>query len=212
MKKLVNGIVEFRNNVQAGYKKAFGKLATGQRPDALFIACSDSRVVPNTFASTDPGDLFVMRNVGNLVPCNAHNCSEAAALEFSLSNLNVRDIIVCGHSECGAMNGLLADIPGSSPLGAWLENGRKSLARYKSGECLDKKLSEVNQLSQLNVLQQLENLKSYPEVQNRLEAKTLNLNAWWFDITEADVYAYDEEENCFKIIDETQAEKMLRLR
>src|SRR5271165_3350755 len=104
MKKLINGIVEFRRNVQKGYRQAFGKLADGQAPDTLFIACSDSRVVPNTFASADPGDLFVIRNVGNLVPhAKTPDNSEAAAMEFAVEKLGVSDIIVCGHSECGAM-------------------------------------------------------------------------------------------------------------
>src|SRR3989344_7005564 len=115
MKKLILGIVEFRNNVQESYREAFGKLATGQAPDTLFIACSDSRVVPNTFASTNPGDLFVLRNVGNLVPpCDKHGLStsdesEAAAIEYSIETLGVTNIIVCGHSECAAMRALVGD-------------------------------------------------------------------------------------------------------
>ena len=116
MQKLVSGIVEFRRSTQESYREAFGKLAVGQFPDALFIACSDSRVVPNTFASTDPGDLFVVRNVGNLIPpCDVQGHSsadesEAAAIEFAIQNLSVKNIIVCGHSECGAMGALIREI------------------------------------------------------------------------------------------------------
>src|ERR1039458_7741616 len=101
MKKLIRGIVEFRKKGQKNYRESFGKLATRQSPDALFIACSDSRVVPNTFASTNPGDLFVLRNPGNLIPpcgkqgISSSDESEAAAIEFSVVNLNVSDIIVC---------------------------------------------------------------------------------------------------------------------
>src|SRR5687768_8428317 len=113
MKKLIQGIVEFRRNMRTGYREVFAKLALGQAPDALLVACSDSRVVPNLFASADPGDLFVIRNVGNFVPPGGdgrsrNDSSEAAAIEFALSKLQVADIIVCGHSECGAMQALLA--------------------------------------------------------------------------------------------------------
>src|SRR5271167_874721 len=114
MKKLVKGILDFRKNVRPGYQKTFAQLALGQSPDALFVACSDSRVAPNVFASTDPGDLFVIRNVGNLIPAcggdhgrSLSDESEAAAIEFALSNLEVANVIICGHSECGAMHALL---------------------------------------------------------------------------------------------------------
>src|SRR5438067_7318172 len=113
MKKLIRGIVEFRKNVRSGYRETFAHLALGQAPDALLIACSDSRVVPNLFASANPGDLFVIRNVGNFVPPAGgdggswNDGSEAAGIEFALSKLPVTDIIVCGHSECGAMQALL---------------------------------------------------------------------------------------------------------
>src|SRR3982750_1591942 len=113
MRKLIRGIVEFRKNVQSDYIERFSHLALGQAPDTLFIACSDSRVVPNLFASADPGDLFVIRNVGNLIaPADSNGLSqdgnsEAAAIEFALANLAITDIIICGHSECGAMHAML---------------------------------------------------------------------------------------------------------
>src|SRR5437016_12969424 len=108
MKKLIQGIVEFRRTAQPDYRKRFAHLALGQRPDTLFIACSDSRVVPNLFASTEPGDLFVIRNVGNLIPpfsegeSGPHFGSEAAAIQFALTQLPITEIVVCGYSECGA--------------------------------------------------------------------------------------------------------------
>src|ERR1700737_3168510 len=104
MKKLIQGIVDFRQNLSEESRSLFAQLALGQKPDALFIACSDSRVAPNVFASTNPGDLFVLRNVGNLIPpaSSSQDCSASAVIEFSIFSLNVSDIIVCGHSECGA--------------------------------------------------------------------------------------------------------------
>src|SRR6266849_3687264 len=113
MRKLVQGIVEFRRSRRPDYAETFSRLALRQKPDALYIACSDSRVAINVFASTEPGDLFVVRNPGNIVSPAAPDGlsvgdeSEAAAIEFAVGQLEVRDIIVCGHSSCGAMSALL---------------------------------------------------------------------------------------------------------
>ncbi len=227
MKKLVKGIVEFRKKILPSYKEKFAELALGQSPDTLFIACSDSRVVPNLFASTDPGDLFVIRNVGNLIPCcqeNGHSSadeSEAAAIEFALLNLNVTDIIVCGHSECGAMQALVEgrEKVKASNLKAWLRHGEPSLQRHgepslqrhgePSLESDKTKLSPVNHLSQMNVLQQLEHLKSYPVVKDRVASGKLKLHGWWFELKGADVYSYEDSEKKFILIDEEQAQKIL---
>lgn len=217
MKKLIQGIVEFRRKVQKDYREAFGKLATGQSPDTLFIACSDSRVVPNTFASTNPGDLFVLRNVGNLIPpCGAHGVSlsdeaEAAAIEFAVLNLNVKDIIVCGHSECGAMRALAdnREMVSTPNLKNWLRHGDLALAQMKSGYVLDQTLAPHNQLSQLNVLLQMEHIRSYPAVQERVANGRLSIHGWWFDITHADVYAFEDELNRFVLIDEDVASRMI---
>lgn len=210
MKKLIQGIIEFRRTVQVGYREAFGKLATGQAPDALFIACSDSRVVPNTFASTNPGDLFVLRNVGNLVaPCGQHGVStsdesEAAAIEFAIMNLSVSYIIVCGHSECGAMKAIInnRNTIETPNLKNWLRHGEPAVDRMRSGLSLDSTLTDHNQLSQLNVLLQIENIKTYPSVQKRLKEGTLSIHGWWFDIAKADVYAFDSKIKKFILIDE----------
>ncbi len=219
MKKLIKGIVEFRRKVQKEYRESFGRLATGQSPDTLFIACSDSRVVPNTFASTDPGDLFVLRNVGNIVPpcgdmsgVSGSDESEAAAIEYSVQSLNVSNIIVCGHSECGAMRALIANrqqVP-SPNLKSWLRHGDQALLQLKSGMILDPELTEHNQLSQLNVLLQMEHVKSYPTVRQRINAGEVSVHGWWFDISRADVYTYDELLKRFVLIDEAEADRLLR--
>src|SRR4051812_40742074 len=109
MKKLIGGILEYRKRLNPELRETFARLALGQAPNALYIGCSDSRVSVNVFASTEPGDLFVIRNVGNLIPpcgpdgVSSADESEAAAVEFAILNLQVTDVIVCGHSECGAM-------------------------------------------------------------------------------------------------------------
>src|SRR5438105_1679859 len=141
MRKLREGIVNFRRRRRPEYASTFARLALGQAPDALFVACSDSRVAPNLFASTEPGDLFVLRNVGNIVaPCGTDGTSESdesegAALEFSVLSLKVSDLIVCGHSECAAMRALVEgreklDLP---HMRSWLRHAQPALERYRSG-------------------------------------------------------------------------------
>jgi carbonic anhydrase len=217
MKKLVKGIVKFRRDTLPQYRETFAKLALGQSPDTLFIGCSDSRVAVNVFASTDPGDLFVVRNVGNMVPpCNEQGQStadesEAAAIEFALNHLNVSTIIVCGHSECGAMQALTngRQQVKMTNLRSWLRHGDVSLAKLDHSEFKKLEIARHNQLSQQNVLQQLEHLKTYPIVRERLEAGKLSLHGWWFELKNADVYAFEEPQGKFVLIDEAEAERII---
>jgi carbonic anhydrase len=217
MKKLINGIVKFRRDVLPTYRETFARLALGQLPDALFIGCSDSRVAVNVFASTDPGDLFVVRNVGNIVPPFCENEqtaafeSEAAAIEFALNTLKVSNVIVCGHSECGAMQALVngRNNVRSSHLREWLSHGDDCMKQLESNQAPNKKLAPHNQLSQINVLKQIEHLKSYPVVQERLQAGKLTMHAWWFELRNADVFCYEENLKEFVLIDEAEAEKII---
>ncbi len=231
MKKLIRGIVEFHNKVRPGVRETFARLALGQSPDALLIACSDSRVAPNLFASTEPGDLFVIRNVGNIIaPCgeagrSLSDESEAAAIEFAACALNVSDIIVCGHSDCGAMRALLDEKrdPETPHLYAWLRHAQGALQQARAGapalrsapdmreagSPMKGKLSLHNHVSQLNVLQQVDHLRTYPAVRGRLAAGRLRLHAWWFDIAEAEVLAYEEQSREFVVIDDAEAARVI---
>ncbi|MBV8881298.1 MAG: carbonic anhydrase [Planctomycetaceae bacterium] len=215
MRKLIRGIMDFRKNRRPEYIETFARLALGQAPDALFIACSDSRVAANLFASTEPGDLFVVRNVGNLVPRgNEHGLAEkdgsvAAAIEFSSAVLKVRDIVVCGHSECGAMKALLEGRNVAPPLKAWLTHAQEPLRKLKAGTRMNAQLEPHNHLSQLNVLEQMEHLRTYPIVRERIAAGELRLNGWWFDIANAEVSAYEEAAGRFVVIDEAEGNRLL---
>ncbi|MGZ3732359.1 MAG: carbonic anhydrase [Parachlamydiaceae bacterium] len=214
MKKLIQGIVEFRRNLTEESRHLYATLALGQKPDTLFIACCDSRVVPNLFASTNPGDLFVLRNIGNLVPpatCPMHDNSASATLEFSMHCLAVRDVIVCGHSECGAMQAILQGIDTLScpHLESWLKYGQEALDKVRQGFVLDPTITEVNQISQMNVLQQMEHVRSYPFIQERLKKKEMRIHGWWFDIAHADVYCYEQDVNRFVLIDEQEVDVIL---
>ncbi|RZA18571.1 MAG: carbonic anhydrase [Proteobacteria bacterium] len=218
MRKLIQGIVDFREHLKPSYQETFERLALGQKPDVLFVGCSDSRVVPNLFASTEPGDLFVIRNVGNLIaPCdvtssqNVREHAEAAAIEYAVLQLGVADIVICGHSECGATLAVLDETRTLSPnLTCWLENLHPSVVRMKNGDVLDSTLSPHNQLSQINVLQQLEHLATYPVVQEALHAGKLRLHAWWFNIAKVEVEIYDPTIKKFRPIDKKMAERLLQ--
>lgn len=214
MRKFIQGIVDFRESLTEESRALFAKLALGQKPDALFIACSDSRVVPNLFASTSPGDLFVLRNVGNLIPpvSATTDSSAIAALEFSLFSLNVTDIIVCGHSECGAMQALAKeeDFPQCSHLSSWLEYGKPAIKKVKEGVTLDSALSHYNQISQVNVLQQMEHIASYAFVQERLKNKQVRIHGCWYDIAHSDVFWYEATLNRFVLVDKEEAAQILK--
>ena len=217
MKKLIKGIIKFRQNSIEEYRNKFAKLALTQKPDALMVACCDSRVVPNVFASSDPGDLFVLRNIGNIVPpyqCkHLEDASIDAAIEFSLLDLAISDIIICGHSECGAMQTLLKNnelYSSDSALNGWLKKAMPSYERFQSG-LFDNEdnLTACNLLSRINVLQQIDNLKTYPLVAEKLKNNNLRIHGWWFDLATADVYHYDYKKEKFIIIDEEESHSIL---
>lgn len=222
MKKLLKGIIDFRKNYLEKYRNKFSKLALRQSPDTLFVACCDSRVVPNVFASSDPGDLFVLRNIGNLIP-SYHlktqgdyqiDSSVAATIEFSLLSLDIQDIVICGHSNCGAMQSLIENdckITCLRPsLNTWLEYAAPSYERFKKCTSKNTKLTPCNLLSRINVLQQMDNLKTYPLVMERLQNNSLKIHGWWFDLATADVYHYDPKTEEFVLIDEKEAKSMLK--
>jgi carbonic anhydrase len=217
MRKLISGIVEFRELHLPRYAERFRDLAHAQSPDALFVTCSDSRVVPDLLASTDPGDLFTMRNVGNLVPpataegVSIGDVSEASAIEYAVLVLKVANIVVCGHSECGAMKAVLA--PGVKPdapnLEKWLHHASTAAFRLQHEGALDATLQPHDQLSQLNVLVQLEHLMSYPIVRAQVAAGTLHLSGWWFDIATGNMYSYERASRSFEVIDGRVAERLI---
>ena len=217
MKKLIKGIIEFRRNVLDSYKETFAQLALYQKPDSLFIGCSDSRVVPNLFASTNPGDLFVLRNIGNIIPQNdntnsaQNETSVAAVIDFALNQLNVTNVIICGHSECAAISAIIdgRESIQSPHLRNWLSYGEVILQPSIADRLINTNLKQHNFLSQLNVLLQLDHLKTYPSVQEKLATGKITIHGWWFDIAKADVYAFEEELKQFVLIDETEAEKIL---
>ncbi len=221
MEKLIRGLLEFRRTALPALLPRLQSLAERQAPKTLFMTCSDSRVVPNLMVSTEPGDLFVSRTVGNLVPradengASTGDFAATACIEFALHVLHVDDVIVCGHSRCGAMKALLEQLPASpdlAHLAGWLEHARPSLDRLRRMTTLDPALPEYDQLSQANVLTQIDHVLSYPQIRDRVVHHDIGIHAWWWDIATGDLHIYDREEHRFALIDERMAERMLQRR
>lgn len=207
MQKLIEGVHRFRTEEFGRYQEMFQKLSTeGQKPHTLFIACSDSRVIAELITQSQPGDLFVVKNIGNIIPpfsAEGSTNSTAAAIEFAITQLEVEDIVVCGHSQCGAMTALLDDdffaedecgcAPTETPhLRTWLRVAApvrtvidRDYTHLSDPEAL------ITAASQENVLFALENLHTYPGVASRLAAGKVHLHAWFFRIATAELFAYD---------------------
>ncbi len=200
MQKLIEGIHKFRTEEFGHYEELFQRLAKdGQDPHTLFITCSDSRVLAELITQSKPGDLFVVKNVGNIVPPHSvtgSTNSTAAAIEFAVGVLGIEDIVVCGHSQCGAMQALITapDLSSMPHFDSWL-----SLAQpvretvLNSYRHLESVQDQANAAAEENVLFALENLKTYPCVAQGLENQTLSLHAWFFKIATAELHAYDPD-------------------
>ncbi len=201
--RLLDGLRGFQQHTAPLMRPELARLAReGQTPSQLFLTCADSRLVTSMITSSGPGDLFTVRNVGNLVPAphepGAADDSVAAAVQYAVEVLEVRSITVCGHSECGAMKALLNGVheePGRpTPLARWLRNGRGALARLARvpAEFEDRPaVDRVEQLSITNVVQQLDQLMANPAVERRVLAGTLRLVGMYFDFATAQVYVLD---------------------
>lgn len=208
MLKLIKGLHHFQSEIFLSHKELFERLAHGQNPDALFITCADSRINPNLITQTNPGDLFILRNAGNIIPpYGAANGGEGATIEFAVAALGVKDIIVCGHSHCGAMKGLLHpeqlhDLPSVS---AWLSHAEatRRTVRENYSDLNDEQL--LNVATQENVLVQLENLRTHPAVAARLSRGHLNLHGWMYKIETGEVFSYQPEEGQFLPLTEVPA-------
>ncbi|MEU3723487.1 SulP family inorganic anion transporter [Streptomyces sp. NPDC031705] len=207
--QLASGITAFQRDTAPHVRDELARLAReGQRPSQLFLTCADSRLVTSMITASGPGDLFTVRNVGNLVPlpgAEATDDSVAAAIEYAVDVLQVDSITVCGHSGCGAMQALLNSHPEApvTPLTRWLRHGLPSLERMSSRHHAWARIAgrlpadAVEQLCLTNVVQQLEHLRAHESVARRLAAGTLELHGMYFHVGEAQAYLLSEGEDFF---------------
>jgi carbonic anhydrase len=195
MFKIVKGVHHFRRTVFAGQRELFEGLTRGpQAPLALFITCSDSRINPNLLTQTEPGELFILRNAGNIIPPHGVAGGEGATIEYAVAVLGIRDVIVCGHSHCGAVQALLGrgedqrDLPAVRAWFAHAEATRRIVAAA-TGRLDPAELYRLG--TEQNVLVQLDNLRTHPAVAAGLSRGQLRLYGWVYVIETGEVLSYD---------------------
>ncbi|MBX3192062.1 MAG: bifunctional SulP family inorganic anion transporter/carbonic anhydrase [Labilithrix sp.] len=191
------GVDRYRTTTRPHYAQLFEHLATGQAPHTLFITCSDSRIIPDLFTDTEPGELFIVRDVGNLVPRAAVSLgsSVGAAIEYAVDVLSVRKIVVCGHSGCGAIKALLMENGASERhpnIDAWLDvtEARAGIAALPSSLSAD-------EVARMNVLLQVDHVRSYDVVIDAIAEGRLSVAAWFFDVGEGEVEEWSAEAQRF---------------
>ena len=207
---LIKGNKKFREVRFSKYETDLKQLSKeGQNPDILFIGCSDSRVTPELVLDTRPGDMFTLRNVGNFVP--PYNPDEdfhgtSAVIEYAVNVLEVKHIIVCGHSHCGACKSLyqnLNDSPDLVHVRKWLELGKRA-KEYTLLAIQDKEDKEklYRATERISIVHQMENLLTFPEVERKVKAKELQIHGWYYRIEDGTIEYYDGEECSFKPLKE----------
>ena len=196
MEKLVAGYRKFRDEVYPLREEQFAKLERGQDPRVLFITCADSRIVPELLFQAEPGELFICRNAGNIVPAHGdHNGGVSATVEYAVRALNVKDIVICGHSDCGVMRGLLhpEKVTKMKNVSSWLSYGERARAVVEHVCTHMDEEEKVIELARQNVLAQLDNLRTHPSVAARMAGRTLNIHGWVLQLHTGTVQAWSEE-------------------
>ena len=194
MEKLVKGFLKFRNKVFEEKRELFTRLSSTQSPRALFITCSDSRVDPTLLTQTDPGELFILRNAGNMVPpYGSMQGGSTATIEYAMAVLKVPHIIVCGHTDCGVMKALLhpEDVKDLPAVRTWVGQAETTLRimREHHVNCVDDEQLIVT--TQENVRSQLDNLRTHPSVALQLRKGKVELHGWVYSISTGDIWVYD---------------------
>jgi len=232
VESLIKGVARFQRGYFRKRRNAFANLVrNGQNPHTLFITCADSRILPHAITDSDPGDLFVMRNVGNMVPPCAPDSDCAAtgsAIEYAVAVLGVSEIVVCGHSHCGACAALFQDAestpnPDLQLTQRWLKQGgevrdlvlRKATADYDAATPIFRSRAEREQMLRATeaamVVQHLANLMTYPVVARRVAEQKLTLHGWYYEIEKGLVQTYDRERLAFVPLGQASETAMPRL-
>ena len=190
MKNLLPGLRKFSERVFPGHQEHFESLALGQKPHTLMITCSDSRIDPNLVTQTKPGEIFVVRNAGNIIPpFGASRGGEEAAIEFAIEGLGVSNIVICGHSQCGAMAALTGkvNLDGLPCVKSWLGHAQATKKRIDSmGGDYD-----LSHVVEENVLVQADNLRTHPSVSGALRSGRVQLFGWVYSFETGSVAVYD---------------------
>ncbi len=208
MDRLYKGIWNFQRSYFREEEEFFRRLSEGQSPEVLFVTCADSRIDPNLVTQSRPGELFIVRNVGNIIPpygAIKDKNSVAAAIELAVLDLKVKDIIICGHSSCGAMRALYRDekeMQSMPHLKEWLQmaDSVKELVLRRYADANNEIRQRVTE--EENVLLQLHNIQTYPFVRQALDEGVLHLHGWYYNIASGSIYSYSSSEDVFKPVSE----------
>jgi len=215
MPRFAAGVIRFQNEVFPQKKELFERLSLGQSPEALFITCSDSRIETAMITQSDPGDLFICRNAGNIVPPHRtkHTGGMTASIEFAVAVLNVPHIVICGHTECGALHGAMNPdaIAHLSHVPEWLGFTREAVDKANEAGAGMNKADRMALLMEQNVILQLDHLRSHPCVKARLKKGDIQLHGWVYDIKTGAVNAYDDGMKKFTPVEKRYAEEISRL-
>jgi carbonic anhydrase len=206
MLHLIEGYRKFHAEQFPHLKDHFRLLADRQTPEVLVITCADSRVVPDLILQAEPGDLFLCRNAGNVIPPDGELAGGVSAtIEYAIEVLKVKDVIVCGHSDCGACKAALHPQKGLEklPLTALWLRFIEAAWKYMGPEIPEEEDERFTRLIHANVLAQLEHLKTHPEVRRGLAARTLRVHGWYYDILTGTVDAWSEQKKQFVPLEET---------
>lgn len=201
MKKVIDGVTRFKKEIYPQHKDLFEELSSGQSPEVLFITCADSRIDANMITQTHPGELFLVRNAGNIVPPHGPGAGgTVASIEFAVGALGTTEIVVCGHTDCGAMKGALSpegleDFP---HVCGWLKHADAAARIIKDNHGDLDGEDKLNRMIEENVIAQLQNLKTHPFVAARLASGKVRLHGWVYEIKTGTITTYDEETREFK--------------
>jgi carbonic anhydrase len=209
MDRLLTGYARFRREIFPAQRERFSDLSRGQQPDALFITCADSRIVPNLITQTEAGEIFVVRNVGNIVPPHGEfTGGVSSAIEYAVIGLNVRHIVILGHSDCGAMKALLhpEKVASMKAVTAWLHHSQAALhvVRENCPDCTGDEL--LRAVTEENVVAQLDHLRTHPSVAARLRKGALQVHGWIYEIAEGRLSEWDAQAKGFAPLEEPDAE------
>lgn len=199
MQDIIDGFLKFQRNVFPERAGLFKDLANQQSPRALFISCSDSRLVPELVTQREPGDLFVIRNAGNIVPSyGPEPGGVSASVEYAVAALKVSDIVICGHSDCGAMTAIatckcLDNMPA---VAGWLRYADSGRVVNEARQHVDQP-AKVASMVRENVIAQLANIQTHPSVRLALEEKRVTLHGWVYDIESGCIQAFDSRTGKF---------------
>jgi carbonic anhydrase len=214
MERLISGIRDFRENIFPLRRAQFEELASGQQPSALFITCSDSRIVPELLTQTGPGELFVLRNAGNLVPpCPGESSGEAATIEYAVRVLKVQDVIVCGHSHCGAISALLRPElrQGLPAVDKWLIHAERVWQEIEGKNLIaDREDDLLTTAVKANALVQLDHLRRFAAVAEAEACGALRLHACFYRFETGEFLAFNVAANRFTcVLHELQSESSI---